>query len=120
MTWKNVTPVARAKLLEVIHRAWLDTNKQSTISQYFTPVVASAPTSFLAYQPPDSKLAPHNADTLAYRIFKMLTWKVGAVDISTKGFGVSPALHNEIADWAKSIWPTNGDGTPAPWDEIKQ
>jgi len=50
----------------------------------------------------------------------MLTWKVGNVDLSTRGFGVSRELHNELIDWAETIWPVQGDSTRAPWDELRQ
>jgi hypothetical protein len=118
--WRDVTPQAKGKLMEVLYRAWLDMNKASSVGQYYTPVILTVPTSALAYQGPDQRIMTHGPDNLANRVYKMLTWKVGNIDLSTTGFGVSSTLHNELVDWAKSIWPTHGDGTPAPWDQIRR
>jgi hypothetical protein len=119
LVWKNVPTEVRAKLMEVAYRLWLDKNRESTLEQYFTPVFAHDPNSYLGFVQPGTQIGKSAFATLAERVHFALSWKVGSYDGSLAGLGVSPQLRNDLIDWAQSVWPRNGDGTPAPWENYR-
>jgi DNA-binding beta-propeller fold protein YncE len=119
MVWRNVPTEVRARLMEVAYRVWLDKNQESTLQQYFTPVFAHDPNSYIAYVQPNTRIGKSAFASLAERVHFALTWKSGVFDGSLAGFGVSAALQNDFIDWAQSVWPLNGDGTPAPWEAYR-
>jgi len=119
MIWKNVPTEVRAKLMDVAYRIWLEKNKESTLEKYFKPVLTLDPDSYLGFVKPRTHIGKSAFASLAERVHFALSWKVGPYDGSLNGFGVSAELQNDMIDWAKSIWPRNGDGTPAPWENYR-
>ncbi|MGE3312328.1 MAG: hypothetical protein AB7O66_20375 [Limisphaerales bacterium] len=117
--WKNVSPQARGKMLDALYRIWLDKNLESSRDKYFVPLFANDSTSYLGYQEPGSRIGGGAFGTLADRVHFALSWKTGGFDGSLNGFGVSAELQDDLIDWANEIWPTNGDGTPAPWEDLR-
>ncbi len=119
MVWRNVPTEVRAKLIDVAYRLWLDKNQESTLEQYLKPVFAHDPDSYLAFVQPSTQIGKSAFATLAERVHFALSWRVGSYDGSLAGFGVSTDLQNDLIDWAQSVWPRNGDGTPAPWETYR-
>jgi len=120
MAWKNIPPGPRGRLMDVLYEGWLRMNRESNPEQYYTPTSPQLPNSYAAYVEPGTRIGdggPH--DSLAERLHYLFTWKAGRFDGTLSGFGVSPALQNEILDWAQTIWPRNGDGTPSDWDSLR-
>ncbi len=119
LVWKNVPREARGKLLDVLYRIWLDKNLESGRDKYLVPVFSHDPTSYVGFVEPDARIGSGAFGTLADRMHFAFSWKTGSFDGSLKGFGVSAKLQDDLIDWAKTIWPLNGDGTPAPWEDFR-
>ncbi len=117
--WKDIPPAAQARLMEVLYRVWLDKNLESNPEQYQVPVSASQPTLHLGFVKPGRAIGGGPNESLADRMHFVLAPRASGFDGSLNGFGVSSELQNELIDWAKTIWPMNGDGTIAGWDTFR-
>jgi hypothetical protein len=91
--WEHVTPAMKKNILEAYLRAWFTKSRSYPASRYargFDPFEAS-PTNYVPVIPPAG--AGNSADKVWYMIPQM------------RRAGVDCALLNDIADWAKVMWP---------------
>jgi hypothetical protein len=97
---------------------WLERCRESSVEQYYIPTNPAVPTSYVAYQKPGTRIGLYGHDNLANRVFQLISWQLSSFDGSMAGLGISAELQNEFIDWAKTVWPANGDGT-GPWDGLR-